>query len=444
VADVAVLGGGLAGLAAAVTLARAGVDARLLEAEQRVGGRVLTLREPFADGLYAEAGGEFISAGHRTVHEFLEMYGIPTQPTPGGARLMAFEGRVARGAWLEDLGPVEWADAERILERTAELAGGIADPDRPWQTPDAAALDARSLGDWLDELGLSPISRAFQEVWVTVDYAVPPDEISLLQYARDERLIQLAPEGAGARAVGGTDRLTAAMVAELGDRVHLGTRAIGLHQGTGGVSIRYDRGGTSGSLGARFAVLALPARAVRRLATEPSLDSEQVRALDELAYGVVTKVFLQFRRRFWREQGLNGSLFTDRPIQATYEATYGQSGERGILTVYTADRAAESLAALPEDRRIAYCLEELDRLYPGCSAEFEVGTSSVWTGTSGSPAAYSHFRPGQLTRFGPLLARPAGRIHFAGEHTDPWQAMMNGALRSGVRAAREVLVRLSR
>lgn len=227
----------------------------------------------------------------------------------------------------------------------------------------------------------------------------------------------------------------------LGERVHLETRATGLTQDGAGVTIDYQQAEGSGCLRARYVVVALPAPAMRWLEVDPPLDPDQRAALDELAYGQIVKVFLQFRRRFWKARGLNGGLFTDGPLQAMSEATAGQPGERGILTVYTADRAAEALAALPEERRIARCLDELECLYSGCRADFERGASATWTGTSGSPAAYSHFRPGQLARLAPLLARPAGRLHFAGEHTDPWQATMEGALRSGLRAAAEVLAR---
>lgn len=154
------------------------------------------------------------------------------------------------------------------------------------------------------------------------------------------------------------------------------------------------------------------------------------------------KVLLQFRRRFWEDLGVDGRTFTDGSLQATYDATYGQPGQRAILTVYLAAQVARLLATMTEEQRIIHCLSELEWLYPGCGADFEIGVSVVWDAGLSSLGAYSYFRPGDLTRFGSILARREGRLHFAGEHTDPWQATMNGALSSGVRAAREVVARL--
>jgi monoamine oxidase len=110
-----------------------------------------------------------------------------------------------------------------------------------------------------------------------------------------------------------------------------------------------------------------------------------------------------------------------------------------VLTVYTGDQTADRVAALPEADRLAAILAELEQLYPGCSSEIERAVTVAWDHASQPGGAYSHFRPGDLTRYGPWLARPCGRLHFAGEHTDPWQATMNGALASGERAAREIL-----
>jgi monoamine oxidase len=134
---------------------------------------------------------------------------------------------------------------------------------------------------------------------------------------------------------------------------------------------------------------------------------------------------------------------TDGMLQATYETTAGQPGERAVLTVYTADQTADALAAMSDAERHATCLTELERLYPGCSADVEQLVTVAWSVAAPTGAAYSHFRPGDVTRFGPWLADPIGRLHLAGEHTDRWQATMNGALSSGLRAAREILTRRS-
>jgi monoamine oxidase len=439
-AEVVVLGGGLAGLAAAVTLARAGADLQLLEGRDRVGGRVLTLRAPFGDGLYAEAGGEFIAGGHRVLRHFLRSYGIDLHPLPTGPRVFSFGGQSRRGRALADLGGRLREDADRIERGNLELAARILDPSRPWASPAAADLDARSLADWLDRLRLDPVVRAHQQVWTTVDYGVEAERLSLLQYARDERLLRGERDPAE-RARGGMDRLPAAMAASLGPRVHLGTVATGLSPEARSVTVRYARDRVAGVLEARYVVVALPATTLRSLDVSPPFHPARRQAVQHLAYSGVVKVLLQFRRRFWRDLSTDGGTLTDSSLQATYDATYGQPGPRGILTVYTAGQAAAELAAMTEEQRLGHCLEQLERIYPGCGADLESGISVVWDADPWSLGAYSYFRPGDLTRFGPLLARPEGRIHFAGEHTDPWQATMNGALASGVRAAREVLAR---
>src|SRR4051812_39162218 len=131
-AAVVVVGAGLAGLAAAVTLARAGVDVRVLEAEPRVGGRVLTVRSPFADSLYAEAGGEFVDGGHQVLHDVLRAYQLEIRPIPAGERIFRFDGVILRGESLADLGAESARDEARLERAAARLGARIADPARPW------------------------------------------------------------------------------------------------------------------------------------------------------------------------------------------------------------------------------------------------------------------------------------------------------------------------
>jgi monoamine oxidase len=437
---VVVMGAGLAGLAAATTLTRAGLDVQVLEREGRVGGRVLTVREPFADGLYAEAGGEFVDGGHAVLHDFLQRYSLPVVPIPSGQRIFSFDGTIVRGDSLSDLGAEAARDESAIERETARLAERVDDPARPWES--APDLDRRSMGDWLDGLGLGRTARLYQRIWRSVDYGAPPEQLSLLQYARDERLWQRAPDLISGRVLGGMDRLPRTMAAELGDRVHLSVAVNAIHQTASGVTVEYDATGQPGALRAQFAVVALPPAALRHVKLEPPLPGTVSAAHGELAMGRVTKILIQVTHRFWERHGLTGRAFTDGLVQATYETTAGQAGERAVLTVYTADRTADTLAVMTDDERLAVCRAELERLYPGCSGEIEQAVTVAWTADSWPGGAYSHFRPGDVTRFGPWLTGPVGRLHLAGEHTDQWQATMNGALASGQRAAREILDRL--
>jgi monoamine oxidase len=441
-ADVVVVGGGLAGLTAAVTLARRGVDVALLEARERVGGRVLTLRAPFADGLFAEAGPEFISAGHDALRGWLAGYGLAVRPRRAGPRLLCLDGRVGRGWSPAVFGGRAPADLRRLAEATAEVREHVPTPYEAWRAPDAAALDGRSFGAWLDALALGPLVRTYMHVWPTLDYGVEPEGLSLLTYARDERLLEPFAAGESGHAPGGLDHLTGAMAVEMGARVYLRTAATTLAQTADAVRVGYARDGMGGEVEARYAVVAVPGTVLRTLAVTPPWPPARQRAVAGLRYGHVLKVHLQFRRRFWHDRGRSRGAMTDQPLQSVWDSTWHQPGPRGILTIYTAGRYAVALAALPEAERLERCLDYLARLYPGCKAEFERGTAMDWDADPASRGAYSHFAPGELTAFAPWLARPEGRLHFAGEHTDPWQATMNGAVASGQRAAAEVLARL--
>ena len=441
---VVIVGAGLAGLAAAVTLMRAGVPVWILEADDRVGGRVLTVRAPFDDGLYAEAGGEFVDGGHLLLHEFLRQYQLPLLPIPDGHRVTRFDGEIRRGDSLADLSLEAGHDEERIAKETALLAERATDPARPWAS--AADLDHVSVGEWLDGLGIGRLARAYQHVWRTVDYGAEPQHLSLLQYARDEMLWRDTPDLPGlisGRVQGGMDQLPLAMAAELGDRVTLGAAVTEIWHDEYGVLVNYKYAGGTHEVPAAHVVIAVPPPALRRIQLEPPMEGPQRAAYDGLPMGHVTKVLLQVRRRFWEDHGVNGRAFTDGLVQATYEATAGQPGQRAVLTIYTADQTADRLAAMSEPERLAACLAELEQLYPGCSSEIERVVTVAWDAGSRAGGAYSHFRAGDMVRFGPWLAAPFGRLHFAGEHTDQWQATMNGALASGQRAAREILSQLA-
>lgn len=438
-AEVVVIGAGVAGLAAAVTLRENGRDVQVLEARQRVGGRVWTIREPFSDGLYAEAGAEYVNGGHTWVDTFLRRYGLLDGRTPVSPRMYAFRGERVIGSSVARFGPRVASDLRRLGRRAAQLGRFIPDPARPWEAASAEELDRRSVAQWLDELDLHPTTRAYLDVWHRLDYAVENTEVSLLQFARDERLYGIEGARALSRPRGGMDLLPEAMAAELGLCVHLGANVTAIHRNDRGVDVYYDGLVPEGQVHASRVILAIPPSVARTIEFSPPLPDAQASAMANLRYGHIVKVLLQYRRRFWRDHGRIRGVMTDLPFLSAWDATRDQPGERGIFGIYTAGADGARLAEMPEPRRVSWCLDQLDQLFPCSSSLFEQGVSAAWDAEPFSGGTYSYFAPGEMRRFAPVLAEPFGRLHFAGEQTDPWQATMNGALASGVRAAREVL-----
>jgi monoamine oxidase len=291
----------------------------------------------------------------------------------------------------------------------------------------------------LDELGLHPTTRAYLDVWHRLDYATENSDVSLLQFARDERLYGTGSGRAIGRPRGGMDLLPQAMARELGARVHLNVAVRAIRQLDGGVDVCFDSPDGECQIRSGHAILAVPSPVAQTIAISPSLPQAQAKAMTNLRSGHIVKVLLQYRRRFWRDNGAIRGVMTDLPFRSAWDATRDQPGERGIFGIYTAGVEGARLAEMTEAGRISWCLDQLDQLFPCSSSLFEAGVSAAWNTEPFSRGTYSYFAPGEMREFASVLAQPFGRLHFAGEHTDPWQATMNGALASGIRAAREVL-----
>jgi len=238
------------------------------------------------------------------------------------------------------------------------------------------------------------------------------------------------------------DALPRAIANELGNRIRLGAHVCEVRQGNGSVAIVYEQDGRTLECRAQRAIVAVPATVLGKIRFEPELNKDQASAFQLLNYGTVVKVLMQFRRRFWLDNRRLRGVMTDLPFMSAWDATRDQPGERGILGTYTAGENGRCLAVMAEDDRIQWCLSQLDQIFPEASDLFEIGYSAVWDRDPLTLGTYSYFAPGQMTALAPHLAEPSGRIHFAGEHTDAWQATMNGAISSGIRAAREILEKL--
>ena len=400
-----VVGAGMAGLAAADALDRNGADVVVLEAADRVGGRVHTLRG-FAGGQIAEGGGEYLDAGHSVMRGYAKRFGLRLDDVYNAG---------------SDNPPCLYVGGHRS-----------ADPqvydnaeDRFYTAVDDTDGD-RSAARVLDRMTLSRGARRYLEhAVIRDDYTVEAKDLSIA-------FINGSADASGGqeeryRVHGGNDQIPAALAGRLGSRVHLGAAVTAIARDASGVTV------TAG--GSRFrgdwCVLTAPLPALRAIAFTPALPARLAEAVAQVQYGTGTKVALQYATRPWRAQGFNGDTLTDLPISTTWEATDAQPGARGILLVYTVGAPGRAFVALSDEDRIAAAAADVARIYPGAQP---IGAQTLsW------PHTYAAYAPGQYTAYRDALRRPVGRIVLAGEHVSDLTAYMEGAARSGLRAARIVL-----
>jgi monoamine oxidase len=446
---VLVLGAGLAGLAAAWELNDAGHDVRVLEARTRPGGRVRTLRADFADDLYAEAGGMVFSMGDTNAVRYIEALGLPrAEPGEAGLReLYHLDGRRfavgpgQRVAWPYGLTAEEAALGPRGIQGRYILDGlprEAADP-AAWKEPQLAALDNITLGDFMRARGASEGAVRLMGHWLWFGAAIEVASMQSIAMAD----YPWAITGAAAFVIrGGNDLLPRGMATRLRRRVEYGVEVVAIEEASHAVRVHTRRGGVDQAFEADHVICTIPASVLRDLEISPPLPPAQTRAIAELNYMGVTRTFLQTRRAFWFDEGVEGAACTDLPvgqIERHPRAAAGSPEARSILESHVRGPYAFELGAMLQADRMAVTLTGLAQVHPTIRQEVEGGVTKSWAADPYVRSGFSMATPGQVTNLLELLRAPRGRLHFAGEHTSIKRATMEGALRSGVRAAGEIL-----
>jgi monoamine oxidase len=436
---VVVVGAGLAGLTAARTLEADGWDVTIVEARDRVGGRVLTAR--LADGQTGELGGEFIDRDHAAIQALVDEAGLELERIPGGpGEDVVWRGR--RETWAEYLDADDGQsrrDRDRFYQALYRL-GRDVDPVDPPAASGAAAIDRRTVADLLDELALSPRGRFFVErVEILDEYTVAADQLSLLQVVGD------AVRTAGLhnrdyevfRVAGGNGQLPARLADDLGGAVQLGTPVTAIAQDDRGVELRVGGQTLTGD----YAVIATPLPPLRHVRFDPPLPAAMAGAVADLGYGTGTKTLLGYSARVWNDHGYSGYAVTDLAVGTTWDATGGQPGPGGILLGYTVGPPGVILGDRADRERAEIVTADAETLFPGSAAARTGGVTVAWQNERYTGGTYTAYRPGQVTAYWRAIREPFGRIHWAGEHTDLYTAYMEGAVRSGRRAALEITAR---
>jgi monoamine oxidase len=440
---VIVVGAGLAGLTAARAVRDAGRSVLVLEARHRVGGR--NFDRALGSGTVVELGGQWAGPGQDRVLGLAKQLGVATFPTYSsghnlyhrGGRLLTYAGDVPPAA------PASLGDLETAILALNGMAHSVP-PDRPWTAAQAARWDEQTIGAWIAEHIPSAEAQMLMELAVGSVYGEQAAEISLLDLLSaisgvGGDINTLIGSAQSIRFVGGPQQLSIRLARTLGAAVRLGMPVTAVDRGS-----RVTVHTPSASFSSRQAILTLPKPLIGRIAYSPPLPPAHDQLLQRQPMGSVVKVNAVYPRPFWREEGLSGAVTSDTgPIRITYDNS-PPGGRPGVLVGFMEgndSRAFYSVSAAARRRAALACLA---RYFGPAAAHPTAYVDLAWAEEPYTRGAYGSFNPpGALTALADAAVQPVGRLHFAGADFSPlWPGYMDGAIRSGERAAHEALAGL--
>ncbi len=416
---VIIVGAGLAGLTAGYELSKAGHEVTILEAQNRAGGRVFTAREPFADGLYAECGGEWVESVHEYLLRYIDEFGLP----------------LYRGSFrdTEDEGLQFSPRGRKVherLEATVKQIDSFAQ-----QNPSLPELDKLSFLEFLQKMEAPTEMIEQMQRSISGLMAINIESISALHILNEYAL----PESkASFRIAGGNDLVPKTLAGHLRERLYYARPVVKIEHDISGVRAAFLENGATQTITGERLIIAAPFTCVRKMEITPALSPEKMKAINTLAYGQILKAPLQFRERFWLNQEGEPRKSLQNMIGSVYEASGGQAGVRGLLVAYIPDKSGMEMASIPTAQRLEKILAKVSEIHPEAPRFYEGGYVKWWQEDEWAGGTYAYFRPGEITTIRKTIAGPEGRIHFAGEHTAGWQGYMNGAVESGHRVAQEI------
>lgn len=442
---IVIIGAGLAGLSAGYELARLGHDITLLEARPHAGGRVFTIREPFADGLYAEAGAQFVPESHELTMRYVSAFNLPLTPVEPSAKPSIYHIRGKRLVVSEDSKvdwPLELTAEERKLSLTG-LIGRYVDPvlkqidsaaDSDWPPEHLKRYEMISMAEFLRAQGASEGAiELFKTGYLEIN-GEGIDSYSALSGLRDLALGHAEREY---RIKGGSDLLAKALASQLAGKIIYNSPVVRIEHDPKSVRVTFTQSGSNQTLAADRLICATPFSILKRVEVSPRFSPDKQKAIERLAYTSVTRVYLQMRRKFWEDEAVSGEAFIADPRMELFPL--GHAGTRDIYEAFMTGSQARRVTAMSASGRIDYVLDQAQKITPAARRNFEVGASKSWDEDRWSQGAWAWYRPGDMTSLLPAAARAEGRIHFAGEHTSAYPGWMQGAFESADRVVKEVV-----
>ena len=429
---VVVIGGGFSGLAAGYELSKAGYDVTVVEARNRIGGRVISFSD-LVPGKNVEGGGELIGSNHPAWVGYARQFGLEfIDVSEEDLEFpIVLNGRRLSGEESEAL----WEEMEKAFAPLLVDAAKV-DPDQPWTSPNAEALDRRTLANWINGLDVSPLCKEALRAMNMADNGVVTEWQSYLANLamwKGGGLERYWTESEVYRCKGGNQQLAMKLAGAIGSaRVLTRTPVRSVAMTERGASVVLANGKT---LEADHVILTAPPSVWNKIAIDPALPPALMPQM-----GTNVKCLIGLRSPVWRRTDLAPDLLSDGPINMTWHGTDNQRGPGEALVAFSGGPSADTCREWGA-RRIENYLAELEKVYRGVRASYTRARFMDWPGDVWSKASYSFPAPGQVTAQGPTLRNGIGRLHFAGEYSSyAFMGYMEGALHSGAAVARRIAV----
>lgn len=441
--DCIIIGAGYAGIAAASRLHEAGKNIIVLEARERIGGRVNTHVLPDS-GVTVDLGAQWIGPGQHNMWNWVKKHQVEVFDCyDSGKNIFDYRGNIsAYKGTIPKMNPIALIEIGIAMARLNKMCRQIP-LESPWTAPKAQEWDSITMDTWIRRNVKTGQARMAIHVGLETVFACQASEISLLHFLfychSGDNLDTLLGVTGGAQQTlfkKGTQHLLEQEAKPFRDKIYFNQPVKSIHQDDAGVTVYTDEL----EVIAKKIIIAIPPALCQKIHFIQPLPQRKAQLFQRMPMGAAMKCFAVYEKPFWRENNFSGQIVSDRtPFHASFDCS--NLDDKGIFLFFVEGRHARDFIELPQHIRKEKVLSELEHYYGAQARKAIDYTDKCWTEEEYSGGCYAgNFTPGSWTQFGQVLRTPVGNIHWAGTETAvKWCGYMDGAIESGYRAADEIL-----